>query len=183
MESTRAASLRSQRDEALGALRKRFGSDAVERAAFAFFSSAHKTGAGRGGGAEWGGRTARGEVPLDDAGDNDPVDGMIGSFGSYDDGESPKIPVSMIAKALRPAYGPDCDYHTCDGGGGEGGDAEALLTAEAVAEAVASECGTDSSSVTREGDRRGLRLTFEQFLAVAARLTRRKVDRHANRCD
>lgn len=183
MESTRAGSLRSQRGEALGALRQRFGSDAVERAAFAFFSSAHKkTGAGGQGGAEWGGQRARGELPLDEHGGDGPA-GMSGRFGGYgDDGECPKILVSMIAKALRPAYGPDCDYMYCGGGGNGGdGDATVLLTAEAVARAVTLECGTDCSMMS-EGERQALRLSLEEFLAVAERLTRTKVDNVA-RCD
>ncbi|CAM9724368.1 unnamed protein product [Ectocarpus sp. 8 AP-2014] len=48
VETTRAESLRSQRDEALRALRERFGSDAVERAAFARFATAPKGSGGEG---------------------------------------------------------------------------------------------------------------------------------------
>lgn len=173
VESTRVASLRSQRDETLGDLRQRFGGDAVERAAFAFFSGVHKDGAGRGG-AEWGGRRADGEAPLDGDRVDEPAS-TSGSFGDHDDGECPKIPVSMIAKALRPAYGPDCDC------GGDG-DSTTLLTTEAVAEAVASACGADCSTMS-EGERQGLRLTFEDFLVVAERLTRSKVEDHAARSD
>eukprot|EP00752_Nemacystus_decipiens_P004559 g4161.t1 len=181
VESTRAGSLRSQRDEAIGALRQRFGGDAVERAAFAFFSSssAHKTGAGRGG-AEWGDRRARGEAPVHWDGGDDPGGVMSGRFGDYDDdGENPKILVSNIAKALRPAYGPDCDYAYDDGRGDDSGDGHAavLLTPGAVAEAITAEFGADRSMAS-EGDRKeeGSRLTFDEFLAVAERLTKRKVD-------
>lgn len=176
--------MRSQRDEALGALRQRFGGDAVERAAFAFFSSsAHKAGAGRGG-ADRGGRRTSGEEPGDGDGSDDPAGMTSGRFGDFDDGECPKIPVSVVVKALRPVYGPDCDYAYENGSdGGDGPAAAVLLTPEAVAEAVTAECGTGCSTTTSEGGRQGgSRLTFEEFLAVADRLTRRNVD-HASRCD
>lgn len=185
MESTRAASLRSQRDEALRDLRQRFGVDAVERAAFAFFSSsARKAGAGRGG-AEWGRQEATGEVLSDGDGVNDPAGMMSARFRDDDGGECPKIPVSMVAKALRPAYGPDRDHAYCGeerGEGGGQGDVTVLLTAEAVAEAVASECGGIDRSTASEGNEHGLRLTLEEFLAVVGRLTRTRVA-HATRCD
>ena len=123
---------------------------------------------------------------MDGGGGDDHPDGtMSGRFGDYEDhGECPKIPVSMIAKALRPAYGPDCDYVYEDGGGGgEEPAAVVLLTPEAVAEAVTAECGVDCS-LTSEGSRQGggPRLTLEEFLVVADRLTRMKVD-SASRCD
>lgn len=98
VESTRAESLRSQRDEALGALRERFGSDAVERTAFAFFAKKSSVpnqkriiaegggGGGRGGrGARWGSRrrTARGG-----SGESDTDEGEEGgdSEGNGDNG-------------------------------------------------------------------------------------------------
>lgn len=167
VESTRAESLRSQRVEALRALRERFGSDAVERAAFAFST----VGALRGG-AERGSRRAMGEGSSGEEGGVD--------LEQYGDGgaqaEPQEIPVSLVAKALRPAYGPDCDDDRNEDGtaGGEGGGgATVLLTAEAVNEAVSSECGHDFSEMS-ERERQEFGLGFEAFRAVAERLTGRQ---------
>ena len=173
MESTRAESLRSQRGEALKALRERHGSDAVERAAFAFFAGgASRGGQRRGGRAERGCRRARGEEGS--SGEEGGGDFERFDDGDAEDAEPSEIPVSVIAKALRPAYGPDCDYDGSEGGaGGGGGDATVLLAAQAVDEAVLSECGIDCSGMG-EAERQGIGLRFEEFRAVAERLIRRK---------
>lgn len=205
MESACAESLRSQRDEALGDLRERFGSDAIERAAFALFaSSMPKTqqiggggGGGKAGGSRWRGRrqAARGsrEPASDEGGRGGNGDGHGHDEGSggesaiSDDSSSSggcgdverqdKIPVSMIAEALKPAYGPDCDDYKYDDGvhvrrgvgvGGKRGEVFVSLTNETVEEAVKA-CGVDCSTLGEQNGR-GLRLGYEEFLAVANRL-------------
>ncbi|CAM9530309.1 unnamed protein product, partial [Ectocarpus fasciculatus] len=176
VESTRSESLRSQRDEALRSLRERFGSDAVERAAFARFASGPKGSGGEGlitlsraGRRGGGGRGSSDGDGEDSHGDGDHTsDDRDG--GGEEDGfsglGSPKIPVSMISKALKPVYGPDCDHD----GGGEG---FALLTDEAVAEAVLSECGIDCSAKEATEVESSLGVGYEEFRAIAKRMIER----------
>lgn len=177
METTRAESLRSQRDEALRAVRERFGSDAVERAAFARFATGPKESGGeglmtpsrrgrRGGGI---GSSDRDEEDEYEDGDHDSGDrDDSGEKGGFSDLGSPKIPVSMISKALKPVYGPDCDH----GGGGEG---FALLTDEAVGEAVLSECGIDCSAKEATDVEGGVGVGYDEFRAIAKRLVERRM--------
>ncbi|CBJ27685.1 hypothetical protein Esi_0080_0105 [Ectocarpus siliculosus] len=180
VETTRAESLRSQRDEALRALRERFGSDAVERAAFARFATAPKGSGGDGLMAlsrrGWRGGGGVGSSDRDDeedeygdgdhdSGDRDDSDEKGGFSGL----RSPKIPVSMISKALKPVYGPDYDHD----GGGEG---FALLTEEAVGEAVLSECGIDCSAMeATEVEGGGVGVGYDEFRAIAKRLVERRM--------
>ncbi|CAM9562423.1 unnamed protein product [Ectocarpus sp. 6 AP-2014] len=179
VETTRAESLRSQRDEALRALRERFGSDAVERAAFARFATASKGSGGEGlmtlsrrgwrggGGIGSSDRDEEDEYEDGDHGSGDRDDS--GEKGGFSDLGSPKIPVSMIAKALKPMYGPDCDHD----GGGEG---FALLTDEAVAEAALSECGIDGSAMeATEVEGGGVGVGYDEFRAIAKRLVERRM--------
>ncbi|CAM9730939.1 unnamed protein product [Ectocarpus sp. 4 AP-2014] len=184
VETTRAESLRSQRDEALRALRERFGSDAVERAAFARFTTGPKGSRGeglmtlsrrgrRGGGGT--GSSDRDEEDDYEDGDRDSGDrDDSGEKGGFSDLGSPKIPVSMISKALKPVYGPDCD-HTGGGGG------VALLTDEAVGEAALSECGIDCSAKEATDVEGGVSVGYDEFRAIAKRLVEKRMG-HAQ-CD
>lgn len=79
VESTRAESLQSQRDQALGELRACFGEDAVERAAFA--SAA-----------------CRKDIATRSRTGDEGWDGDVNRCA---------IPLSTIAAAIRPAYEPD----------------------------------------------------------------------------
>lgn len=176
MESTRAESLRSQRDEALRSLRERFGSDAVERAAFARFATGPKgsgeglitlSRAGRRGGGGRGSSDGDGEDSHGDGDYNSGDRDGSGEEGGFSHLGSPKIPVSMILNALKPVYGPDCDHE----GGGEG---FALLTDEAVAEAVLSECGIDCSAKEGTEVEGSLGVGYEEFRAIAKRMIERK---------
>lgn len=123
VESTLVESLQSQRDRALGELRERFGEYAVERAAFAGAACREEGESKR-----WGN------------------DGRSG--GSSDDDRS--VSVSMIAKALAPAYGAD----------------DLLMTYAAVVEA-AQEREVGSMSEQQSG-----RVGFEGFCTIAQRLRR-----------
>ena len=80
VESTRAESLQSQRDRALGELRERFGEDAVERVAFAG-AACRDEGERKGWSKE-------------------------GRSGGHSDSDR-SVSVSRIAKALAPVYGTD----------------------------------------------------------------------------
>ncbi|CAM9399813.1 unnamed protein product, partial [Scytosiphon promiscuus] len=186
VENTRTEFLRAKRDEALRDLRDRFGSDAVERAAFAFFAKDGRGGGGRMGAIHRDGRSgggSGGQVDMDDREDCGKYREDSSSGGGGGDGHpdrSPKIPVSMIARALRPAYGADF-FDGDDGDGREAGVASSSRRTfeSAVAEALISECGIDCSSKAveqeareGEGDRDQCHemVGFEEFRAVAGRL-------------
>lgn len=124
VESTFVDSLQSKRDRALGELRKRFGEDAVERAAFAG-AACRENGERKG----WG------------------KDGRDG--GSDSDRRS--VSISMIPKALAPAYGAD----------------GVVLTDAAVVEA-ARECRVGSLGSQQQPEQVG----FEEFCAISQRLRR-----------
>ncbi|CAN0393235.1 unnamed protein product [Ectocarpus sp. 12 AP-2014] len=183
VETARAESLRSQRNEALRALRERFGSDAVERAAFALFATGPKGSGGglmtlsrrgrRGGGGT--GSSDRDQEDYYEDGDHDSGDqDDSGKKGGFSDLGSPKIPVSMISKALKPVYGPDCDHD-------EEGEGLALLTDEAVGEAALSECGIDCSAKEATDVEGGVGVGYDEFRAIAKRLVGRRMA-HAH-CD
>lgn len=178
METTRAESLRAQRDEAMRELRERFGSDAVERAAFARFATGPKGLGGeglmtlsrrgrRGGGGRRGSSDGDEQDEHEDVDHNSGDGDGSGEEGGFSDLGSPKIPVSMISKALKPVYGPDCDHD----GGGEG---FALLTEEAVAEALLSECGIDCSAKQATEVEGGVGVGYDEFRATAKRLVKRR---------
>ncbi|CAN0512224.1 unnamed protein product [Ectocarpus sp. 12 AP-2014] len=184
VETARAESLRSQRNEALRALRERFGSDAVERAAFARFATGPKGSGGEGlmtlsrrgrRGAGGIGSSDRDQEDDYEDGDHDSGDqDDSGEKGGFSDLGSPKIPVSMISKALKPVYGPDCDH-------AEEGEGLALLTDEAVGEAALLECGIDCSAKKATDVGGGVGVGYDEFRAIAKRLVERRMA-HAH-CD
>ncbi|CAM9332018.1 unnamed protein product, partial [Hapterophycus canaliculatus] len=182
VENTCIESLRSQRDEALRDLRTRFGSDAVERAAFAFFAES-----GQGGGAGTGaidpgsgGRCSGGFIDVGGGGRGDlDEDDDRGSGGNDNPDRCPMIPVSVIARALRPAYGVGFyDDDGCDGGDAGGAPSSRRRFEAAVAEALLSECGLGCPSRVLDqekeeggnGDQCSGMVTFDEFRAVARRL-------------
>lgn len=153
VESSLAESLQSQRDRALRDLRERFGEDAVERAAFdsaACREEGHRKG--------WytkerwnGGSDACREEGEEKGWGKEEWDGGGGGDGSG--GGRSSVPLSVIAKALAPAYGSDDSV---------------LLTDEAVWEAVRECRGIDSLSEQQQAERVGL----DEFCAIARRLRR-----------
>lgn len=126
-------------------------------------------------------RRARGYVDVDDRRESN-VDEDSGGGDDRPD-EIPKTSASMIAKALRPAYGADfCGGDENDAGDGGGCTSSSRRSFEAaVAEALMSECGIDCSSTAVDQEKGGGKsegnrdrsaglVGFEEFRAVARRL-------------